>query len=44
MTRRYKNKIFGIIYHNVSIKHPDWSQRKVIATTVWCFRKSYKTK
>lgn len=39
MTRTYRNKVFGIIYFNIKKKHPDWSQRRIRATTVWCLRK-----
>ena len=44
MTREYRNKVFGIIYHNIFNKHPDWSQAKIRATTVWCLKRSMKPK
>ena len=34
-----KNKVFYIIYRNVSNKHPSWSNKRVRATTVWCLKK-----
>lgn len=44
MTKAYRDKVFGIIYHNVSKKHPDWSPKKIRATTMWCLRRAHKTK
>lgn len=42
MANKYRNKVFGIIYYNIKKKHPDWSQRQIIATTVWFLRKNTK--
>ena len=44
MTRTEHNKIFAIIRYRIGKKHPDWSDKKVNATTLWCLRKTYKTK
>ena len=42
MTRTYRNMVFRIIYSNIKKKHPDWSQRRISATTVWALRKKIK--
>ena len=44
MTRYYRNIVFGIIYHNITNKHPDWSQKRILATTVWCLKRAHKIK
>lgn len=44
MTQEYCNKVFRIIYDNVSKKHPAWSQARIFMATRWCYKKSMKPK
>ena len=44
MTKRDRDKVFCIIYNNVSKKHPDWSPARINAATIWCLKKSMKPK
>lgn len=39
---RHRNKVFWIIRRNVLKKHPDWSSKRVMITTEYCFKKNTK--
>ena len=43
-TREYRNKVFGIIYHNISNKHPDWSHNRIKSCTIWAMRHKRRSK
>lgn len=42
MKKTYKQQVFLIIYSNVLNKHPDWSLRRILAVTRYCYKKSMK--
>jgi len=35
-----KQKVFYIIYDRTKTKHPEWSNRRVRATTLWILKKN----
>lgn len=37
-TREYRNKVFYIVYHNISNKHPDWSPKRIKCCTIYAIR------
>lgn len=44
MTREYRDKVFRIIYNNVSKKHPNWPKASISIATQWRYKKCMKPK